>query len=104
MISAEKSKATEKPRLKKSLKQIVYPGHKDSYSGSMRVSTEDLNVGNGRVCVFGKVKYVDGAGVWLRNFYVRDGAELLKSGYLDCRPGGFACVHLPSNSQRRVNY
>lgn len=53
-------KATAKPGVKKSLKQTVYPGHKDSYSVSMRVSTEDLEVGSGRVGVFVKVKYADG--------------------------------------------
>jgi phage minor structural protein len=53
-------KATAQPGVTKSLKQTVYPSHRDSYSISMRVATENLQVGNGRVGVYVRIKYADG--------------------------------------------
>ncbi|MGG3737245.1 phage tail spike protein [Aeribacillus pallidus] len=53
-------KATAQPGVTKSLKQTVYPSHRDSYSISMRVSTENLKVGTGRVGVYIRIKYADG--------------------------------------------
>ena len=53
-------RATAEPGVKKSLRQTVYPSHRDSYALSMRVSTENLRVGSGRVGVYVKFKYEDG--------------------------------------------
>ncbi|WP_339171435.1 phage tail protein [Anoxybacillus sp. FSL W8-1294] len=53
-------KATAQPGVKKSLKQTVYPSHRDSYSISMRVATENLQVGTGKVGVYIRIKYTDG--------------------------------------------
>ena len=53
-------KATAQPGVKKSLEQTVYPSHRDSYSISMRVATENLQVGTGKVGVYIRIKYADG--------------------------------------------
>lgn len=53
-------RATAQPGVKKSLRQTIYPAHRDSYSLSLRVATENLRVGNGRVGVYVKFKYQDG--------------------------------------------
>jgi phage minor structural protein len=61
-------KATAEEGKTKTLKQIVYPSHRDSYSISMRVAAENLQVGSGRVGVYIRVKYADGTEdepIWL---------------------------------------
>jgi len=61
-------KATAEEGKTKTLKQIVYPSHRDSYSISMRVAAENLQVGRGRVGVYIRIKYADGTEdepIWL---------------------------------------
>lgn len=47
--------------VKKELKQIVYPSHREEYSISFRANTDQIKVGNnGEVGIYVKIKYDDG--------------------------------------------